>query len=87
MISEDYITNVVNPIISLGQCLIRRSAIPQECQNNIMKVNEVDDWLLWIFLFMHSARFAVNSEIVYYHRTTEVGNLSSDNQKMYDPEM
>ncbi len=87
MISEDYITNVVNPIISPGQCLIRRSAIPQEWKNSIMKVNGVDDWLLWILLFMHSAQFAVNGEIVYYHRTTEVGNFSSDKQKMYDSEM
>lgn len=85
-IKEKTLLEYVNMITSPGQCLIRRNIIPVDWINSIMKINGADDLLLWLLLYDKGARFAVNEEIVYYHKTTFLGNLSSNSQAMFSSE-
>lgn len=86
LFSEQMLLYCVNTIISPGQCLIRRKSIPSAWCTNIMKKNGADDLLLWLLLYENGAVFTTNDTPVYYHRTTEIGNLSSDDKKMFDSE-
>ena len=52
----------VNLIISPGQALIRKEAIPQIWLDNIMVINGVDDFFLWLSLHNTNARFKINEE-------------------------
>ena len=70
-----------NQIISPGQCLIRKSAIPQEWIDNVMTNNGSDDLFLWILMFEKNCRFAVNPECLYTHKYTGE-NLSASGTKM-----
>lgn len=54
-------------IVSPGHCLIRKSAIPQEWKDNIMKKNGADDYLLWLLMFNNERKFSVNYDVVYIH--------------------
>lgn len=83
---EKTLIDYVNTIISPGQCLIKKNVIPDEWCNSIMKTNGADDWLLWLLLYNCGAKFAINENAVYYHRTTSIGNLSSDTNNMYKSE-
>ena len=84
LITEENMLKIRNIIASPGQCLIRKEAIPKEWKNNIMKINGADDWLLWLLMFNNHKKFVYNKSIIYHHKATESGNLSSDYKKMYD---
>lgn len=75
------IVNVGNMIVSPGQVLIRRDAVPVLWQQNILKKNGVDDWFLWICMLQQGCRFALNEEILFEHRI-EGANLSWHSEKM-----
>lgn len=83
-IKEKTLLSYENTIISPGQCLIRKKAIPKQWCHNILKINGADDFLLWLLLYNNKARFVINDNLVYYHRTTKLGNLSSDKVNMYN---
>lgn len=68
-------------IVSPGQCLIRRSAIPVLWQNTPLKINGADDEFLWLLMILKDKKFALNNDIVYVHKETE-NNLSYDFSKM-----
>jgi len=72
-------------ILSPGQVLIRRTAIPQVWMENIMRHNGADDWLLW--LCMHSAgkQFAINDDVLFI-REIHYHNTSFDSLKMAESE-
>ena len=70
-----------NQIISPGQCLIRRTAIPSEWTTFVMKQNGSDDLFLWILMFEQGKRFTVNKECLYTHKYTGE-NLSESGVKM-----
>lgn len=72
-----------NLIPSPGESIIRKTAIPQMWKERILKCNGADDWLLWLMLYSTTARFVCNYQDIYIHRTTEVGNLSFDYERMY----
>lgn len=77
---ETYI-NSHNQIVSPGQCLIRKSAIPEEWCQYIMDNNGSDDLFLWILMFYKHVRFQVNKECLYTHHYTGE-NLSASGSKM-----
>lgn len=85
-VQENTLLKYANTIISPGQCLIRKNKIPKQWCNSIMKVNGADDWMLWLLMYNSGAHFSVNAKPVYYHRTTAIGNLSSDDSNMYNSE-
>lgn len=73
--------SVGNLIVSPGQCLIRKSAIPESWKQDHLSRNGSDDWLLWLLMFAQGRRFAVNPELLYTH--VETGeNLSANVEKM-----
>ena len=54
-----------NRIISPGQILLRRDAIPDAWTENVMTNGGADDWLLWICMSTDRRIVALNKEILY----------------------
>lgn len=70
-----------NQIVSPGQVVIRRKAIPREWYENILSTNGSDDYLLWLMMFRKSYNVIYIEEPIYYH--VEDGfNFSADFTKM-----
>lgn len=65
------------PLVSLGQLMIKREAIPIEWTENPMEHNGCDDLLFWILMMLHKVAIAVNDAPVYIHE--EDGNNASLN--------
>lgn len=74
--------NVRNLIISPGQCLIKKSSIPQYWIENILQKNGADDYFLWILMFIEGKSWTYNYANVYIHKDTGV-NVSSSEEDMY----
>ena len=72
-----------NQIVSPGQCLIKREAIPDEWSDDILDKNGSDDLLLWILMAFKGAEIVINDELLYTHRFSGA-NLSLDADKMAD---
>lgn len=71
----------VNVIISPGQALIKKSAIPSIWLDNTLKVNGADDLFLWIILHNQNAKFKINENILYEH-IWHADNTSSNRERM-----
>lgn len=71
---EDLI-NKGNKIVSPGQTLVKKSAIPDAWYENPVQISGCDDWLLWILMVYENASFAYNPNISYIH--VEDGNNQS----------
>jgi len=70
-----------NQIVSPGQCLIRKDAIPAPWLNNPQTVNGADDLFLWLLLLDAGVRFVKNPKLLYTHK--QVGdNLSNSLERM-----
>ncbi len=70
-----------NQIVSPGQCLLRKNAIPAAWLENPMEKNGSDDLFLWLLYLERGTRFALNPRSLYVHK--QVGdNLSNDLRKM-----
>lgn len=65
-ISKQYFKSLIS-IISPGQALIRKSAIPMEWKTNILKENYCDDAFLWCLLKNKDAKFEFVDEVLYFH--------------------
>lgn len=72
-------------IISPGQVLIRRTAIPAIWKENIMQITGADDWLLWICMLCAGKTFAINEAVLFEHKI-HYGNTSIDSVRMADSE-
>lgn len=70
-----------NMILSPGQVLIRRRAIPDSWTNHVMQQNGADDWLLWLCMHSENREFAINDEVLFF-RKVHYSNASFDSQKM-----
>lgn len=73
--------SVGNQIVSPGQCLIRKSAIPESWKRDFVSRNGSDDLLLWLYMFGQNRRFTVNPDTLYTHVDTGE-NVSADVKKM-----
>lgn len=72
---------VGNQIMSPGQCLIRKSAIPDRWYQNILKNNCCDDYYLWL-LMIENAKAVYIDEPLYVHSYTG-SNVSADMEITY----
>lgn len=76
-----FYTKYGNRIISPGQCLIRRTSIPEKWIESPLVNNGSDDYMLWLLMLSRKRRFAINREYQYIHVYTSC-NLSLDKEKM-----
>ena len=72
-----------NQIISPGQCLIKKSKIPQIWLETPLTINGADDMLLWVTMLLEKAKFKINERIAYTHVSTGQ-NVSNDAKGMND---
>ena len=70
-----------NRIISPGQVMIKKTAIPECWKRYILKKNGVDDYFLWISMFEKRAKFIINEDKIFTH-TFCGNNLSNNYAKM-----
>lgn len=73
---------IKNNIISPGQVLIRKNALPKEWLCNIMNMNGADDYFLWLLMHHHKCAFTINDEFLYEH-VGHISNVSNDSLGMY----
>ena len=66
-----------NQIISPGQVLLRRGAIPEEWVNNILKYNGADDYFLWMLMLSKKRKMATQDKTLYWHVISD-NNTSKD---------
>ncbi len=64
-------------IISPGQCLIKRNAIPDFWKEHLVRVNGADDYYLWLLMMASGAEACTYAEAEYIHKYTG-DNLSAD---------
>ncbi|MCC6095609.1 MAG: glycosyltransferase [Eubacterium sp.] len=72
---------ITDVICSPGQCLIRRTVIPEEWEQLVMDVNGSDDLMLWIMMLSRKARFSVLPD-AYYRHTFTGRNVSGSNEQI-----
>ena len=75
---QNYVTNknffiIRSPIISPGQCLIKKNAIPNEWLENVIINNGADDYFLWILMLYKNVNIEINYKKIFNH------NISNDN--------
>lgn len=73
-------------IVSPGQCLIKKSCIPNYWTQNRLQYNGTDDYLLWLLMFNSNVKIANNYENIYIHKYTGE-NLSLNKEKMYKSQL
>lgn len=82
LIRFDRMIKIRNLIPSPGECLIKRSAIPEIWINNPLSIDGADDWMLWVSAFKQNTEYAMNPFSVYRHNDTNGANCSADLDKM-----
>lgn len=70
-----------NHILSPGQCLIKRIAIPKEWQEYVLNDNGSDDFFLWILMLSQKKFFVFNKNHIYVHSYTG-DNYSASYERM-----
>ena len=70
-------------VVSPGQCLIKKSSIPQYWIDHPLKNNGTDDYFLWLLMFNQGATMVSCREKVYVHKFTGV-YYSLDDDKMFN---
>lgn len=81
-ILEEYLSQG-NLIISPGQVLLRKKAIPETWLSRTVKANGADDFLLWILMLFQGKNFVINTECLYVHFGHE-GNMSKQTEVMHE---
>ena len=78
---KTFYLKAANQIVSPGQCLLRKSMIPQVWLDNPQAVNGSDDLFLWLLMLNQGIKFKKNPQMLYTHK--QVGdNLSNSLEKM-----
>lgn len=70
-------------VVSPGQCLIKKSSIPEYWLEHPLKNNGTDDYFLWLLMFNAGAVMVSCREKVYIHKYTG-NNYSLDDDKMFN---
>lgn len=82
----DFLYGYDNPIISPGQVLLKKSAIPNEWMKYSFVNNGADDYYLWLLLLEKNIKGTINPDMLYTHEFT--GNNTSLNiEKMLQSNM
>ncbi|MCI8454248.1 MAG: glycosyltransferase [Lachnospiraceae bacterium] len=71
-----------NQIISPGQVLIRKEAVPAFWKENLLHYNGADDWFLWLCMLCEEKRFVCNEEALFEH-VLHAENTSKDSLSMH----
>lgn len=66
-IQKEYMIYKGNFIVSPGQALIRKSAIPSLWTSNILIQNGADDWLLWLSMLCEGKKLTANNQVLFEH--------------------
>lgn len=69
-----YYLATANAILSPGQVIIRREAVPSAWCANLLSNNGSDDFLLWIMVLKRGDKFVLNNEYLYYHTPDRTEN-------------
>lgn len=72
-----------DPVLSLGQVLIKRKSIPERFIERIIKKSGVDDFYFMLLLLESKTKGVINKEKLYIHSFTD-SNLSKNYDAMYD---
>ncbi|MCI8505912.1 MAG: glycosyltransferase family 2 protein [Lachnospiraceae bacterium] len=67
MMTKEYMLEKGSPIISPGQVLLRKKAIPEIWRKEILVNNGADDFFLWLCMAASGSSFALNEEILFEH--------------------
>ncbi len=74
---------VGNAIVSPGQVIIKKTAIPQEWLEYIQICNGADDFLLWVMALAKGKSFLVNEQYLFYHTPERTKDSVSRRQMVY----
>ena len=85
VITKRFMFEKWNPIVSPGQVIIRKNAIPQVWVENILCVNGADDYFLWLAMMKDDKKFVLNQEILFEH-VVNGKNVSGNTNQMMDSE-
>lgn len=85
VISKEFMLEQRCPIISPGQVVIKRTAIPQIWKDNILKTSGADDYFLWLLMMAFNKKFVLNQGVLFEHVISGL-NASYDTNKMMDSE-
>lgn len=70
-----------NQIVSPGQCLMRKKAVPENWLDNPLTANGSDDLFLWLLMLDQGTKFVKNPRKLYTHKYVG-SNLSNSLKKM-----
>ena len=79
--SQRFYLSVGSLIVSPGQCLIRRTVIPELWKERKIRCNGADDYFLWLLLLNRECRWEINPQVLYTHVNTGE-NVSVDLERM-----
>jgi len=85
-VSVQNMFSVGNGILSPGQVLMRREAVPRFWKEHILRKNGADDWMLWLCMLYEGKRFVRNQDILYEHILGS-DNCSESAFDMYQSEL
>lgn len=85
VVTKEFMLNHWCPIVSPGQVLLRKAAVPNVWKENILKNNGADDYFLWLSMMAEGKKFALNQEVLFEHVITG-SNTSEDVNRMMDSE-
>ena len=77
LLSKEFVLKNWNQILSPGQVLLRKRAVPATWRENIIKFNGADDWFLWLCMMAEGSKFSLNGEVLYEHIVHDA-NTSGD---------
>lgn len=81
-VNENEYRKGYNRIISPGQVLLRRQAVPSEWLENILKQDGSDDYFLWMLMFYKKRKMRIHDDVLYCH-VISGENASNDFTGMY----
>lgn len=66
-----------NRIVSPGQVLLKRHAIPLEWLDHVLEQNGADDYMLWMMMFYKKCKIGIHKNLLYCHMASG-GNTSNN---------
>lgn len=85
VITRDFMLHYWCPIVSPGQVMLKKQAVPNIWRENILTNNGADDYFLWLCMMAEGKQFALNHEVLFTHVITGM-NTSENTNLMMDSE-
>ena len=70
-----------NWIVSPGQVILKKAAIPKEWIDNILLKNGADDYFLWILMLCKNKKMMIHNKVLYWHFISDI-NTSKNIDEM-----